>query len=467
MQDALSRGLALERAIQAALVFTIVAAVLAAGSVLRLVDFGRTARWAGLASLLLLALVFAARRAPRRLPGGLLPSAAAALFLALAWTSAVWSASPQLTLERAAALSAVVVAAAALGAGSAASTASIGRLVAGVLWGIGAVAAGGLAVLAVDPDRAVDPATVNTAARFQGLGGGPNTATMVLAIGTPLAVDAVLRSGRRSVRLLAAAVAATIIASILASGSRGALVSAFAGLATYGLLRERGLRRRALAAGAAVAALAVAVFLMELPDPLPAGSTASRRGYVPPYPSPAPIVPRKPYADANFLLRLQDDVGHPGPGVADTPSTVRTLFGSSGRVQAWSGALEQGAQRPLTGYGFGTEDKVFTDRYVSFNSAVPENSYIGLFLQLGAAGIAAFAALAVGILAAAARAIGRLEASRRELAAACAGAFGAGLVLALFQSYIYAAGNNATAALWVCGFLAGAAATPDAGQRGR
>jgi hypothetical protein len=467
LQDVLSRGLALERAIQVALAFTIVASVLGAGSVLRLIDFGRTARWVGLATLLVLALVFAVRRAPLGLPRGLLQIAAAALFLGLAWISAVWSASPVLTLERAAAFSAVVVAAAALGAGSAGSTASIRHFVAGVLWGVGAVAAGGLAVLAVDSDRAIDPATINTAARFQGLGGGPNTATMVLAIGTPLAVDAFLRTRRRSLRLVAAAVAAAIIASILASGSRGALVSAFAGLAAYGLLRERGHRRRLLAGVAVAVAFVFGVALMEIPDPLPPGSTASARGYIPPYPSPAPIVPRKPYGDANYLLRLQDDVGHPPPGEADTRRRVRTLFGSSGRAQAWEGALQQGSERPLTGYGFGTESRVFVDRYVSFNSGVPENSYIGLFLQLGAAGIAVFGALAVAILATAARAIGRLEAPRRELAAACTGAFVAGLVLALFQSYIYAAGNNATAVLWICAFLAGAAAIPDAEQRGR
>jgi MFS family permease len=33
------------------------------------------------------------------------------------------------------------------------------------------------------------------------------------------------------------------------------------------------------------------------------------------------------------------------------------------------------------------------------------------------------------------------------------GALAAGVVLALFQSYVYAAGNNATAAFWICGFL--------------
>jgi hypothetical protein len=107
---------------------------------------------------------------------------------------------------------------------------------------------------------------------------------------------------------------------------------------------------------------------------------------------------------------------------------------------------------------------VFSDRYVFFNSAVPENSYIGLYLQLGALGVIAFFALAGALLVPPLRRIGALQGSRRGLAAACAGAFAGGLVLAVFQSYVYAAGNNATLVLWISGFLAvGAAATIDAG----
>jgi hypothetical protein len=40
-----------------------------------------------------------------------------------------------------------------------------------------------------------------------------------------------------------------------------------------------------------------------------------------------------------------------------------------------------------------------------------------------------------------------------DLAAACAGVLVAGLTLGLFQSYLYAAGNNATAALWIGALL--------------
>ena len=125
---------------------------------------------------------------------------------------------------------------------------------------------------------------------------------------------------------------------------------------------------------------------------------------------------------------------------------------ASGRVEAWKGVLDQARDRPLAGYGFGTEERVFVDRYVGFNSGVPENSYVGLVLQLGALGLAAFVALAV-VLLARLRNVRLLDSSQRHLAAGLAGAFTAGLVLAFFQSYVYAAGNNATAVLWICAFL--------------
>jgi O-antigen ligase len=157
-------------------------------------------------------------------------------------------------------------------------------------------------------------------------------------------------------------------------------------------------------------------------------------------------------------VRLQDEIGAPPPGVADTKRRVRTLFGTSGRLEAWEGALGQVAERPLLGYGFGSEDTVFVDRYVHFNSSRPENSYVGLLMQLGAVGLGAFVVLAALLLAPAIRA-SRLSDRELHVAAACAGGLVAGLVLGFFQSFIYSVGNNATAAVWICGFLLAAATT--------
>jgi hypothetical protein len=453
----------LERAIQVSIVATVVGSVLAAGSVLSLADTGRVLRAIALPVLVLLALAYAlSAGSARRVPRGAI--AAGAAFLLLAGLSAAWSATPRVTLVQAVALGLVLLAAGALAVAASSSDAALEAAADGIVVAVGLVALGGLLLLAIDRGRAIDPATTTSPARYQGLGGGPNTATMVLAVGVPLAIDAILRWRARVARAIAVVVSALIVGSIVASGSRGALIGAFAGVLAYAVLRPRTGRARLLAGGATAAGLAAALLLLALPDPLPAGSTNAGRGYVPPNPEPAQITPRPPYGDANLILRLQDDIGHPGLGRPDPNEGSRRLLGSSGRTDAWVGALRQGTERPLLGHGFGTESRVFQDRYLFFNSAVPENSYVGLFLQLGVLGILAFAALVASMLVGAGRGLRALEGSRRGLAVACAGAFAGGLALALFQSYVYAAGNNAAVALWLSGFLAaGAAASVDAG----
>jgi O-antigen ligase len=122
------------------------------------------------------------------------------------------------------------------------------------------------------------------------------------------------------------------------------------------------------------------------------------------------------------------------------------VFDTSGRVHAWEGALRQGDDRPLLGYGFGTEEKVFVDRYRDFEGGVPENSFIGLFLQLGAVGLAVFLALLAALVGAALRAGGRVAAVGLAVLAT-------GIVLAVVQSYVYAVGNVATLGVWICAFL--------------
>ena len=58
------------------------------------------------------------------------------------------------------------------------------------------------------------------------------------------------------------------------------------------------------------------------------------------------------------------------------------MLSSSGRFEAWRGAIRQGNERPIAGYGFGTEGDVFVDRYYGLDSNLTENSYVGLYLQL-------------------------------------------------------------------------------------
>jgi O-antigen ligase/polysaccharide polymerase Wzy-like membrane protein len=450
-----SRWLTLERALQLTIVATIVTSVLAAGAILAWLEAARKLRWVALLALVAVSLVYAWRNRGGQKPIALYASAAA--FVALALLSAAWSAFPALTAARGTALALLFIACGALANATAGRPDAIRAVLDAILIGTVVVAAGGLVVLALAYDRAVAPATTVMPARYQGLGGGPNTAMMVLSIGVPLAARALFDARTRVGRLAACSALLLLLGSVVASGSRGALAASFGGLFVYAVLARREMLFRLAAAAAVLVLFGVAVAIMRIPQPLPPGSTNPPTAYVAPDPNPAPVKPRPGYADANLLLRLQDDVGLPP---TDTRPRLRTLFGTSGRTEAWSGALGQAAERPLLGYGFGTEDRVFVERYIGFNSGVPESSYVGLLLQLGAIGAAAFAAFVALLLVRTLRSLRVLAGPELGLAAACAGGLVAGLVLAGSQSYIYAVGNNATAAVWLCAFLLAATTSP-------
>jgi hypothetical protein len=448
----------LERWIQAALVAVGLTTVLAGGAILEWITVARSLRWVALVALVGLAGVYAFRQRRRgRLDRALAPAGG---LIALAVVSTAWSATPRLTLGRAGALTLVLAAAAALAFATAGSPERIQTVLDGVLFAAVAVAVGGLLVLAFRYDRAVQPATTVAPARYQGLGGGPNMATMILALAVPLAAHGALAGRRPVARALAGAAFVLLTASIAFSGSRGALAAAFAGLLAYGVLAPRTVKARAgLAAGAAVV-LALALALAAVPSTA-ASNPPDLTGVDP---NPFEVDPAPGYIDAQTGgLRLQDDIGHPGIGVAITDREVRGLLGSSGRTQAWKGALGRALDRPLAGHGFGTEDRVFVDRYVAFNSNVPENSYLGLCLQLGVLGLALLVVFAASLVSRGVDAARFADERLRRVAAACAAVVVAGLVLAIVQSYLYAPGNNATAAFWVCAFLlASATATANA-----
>ncbi len=449
-----SRRLTLERAVQATTAATILVFVLASGSILSWLGPARFLRWPVLLVLAALSVAFALRR------GGRPPTSAFVLAVAalagLALLSALWSPRPLLSGAHAGLFVLALGTCAALAWAAWGRPDTVSLVVDGVLLGLALVALGGLVLLAVEYDRAVMPATTEFAARYQGLGGGPNTATMVMALGVPLVAQRLLR-GQRWSRVATGVLLVVLLGSIVASGSRGALLAAFGGLAVLAVLTPRARRQKALALGGVAIALLVAIVVMRAPDPLPPGTPST---FVPPFPghSESPFEPKGDFVDANFVLRLEDDVGHPGLGVADTRRRTRTLLNSSGRAQAWSGTVGLVAERPIAGYGFGLEDKAFVDRYINFHSAVPENSYLGLSLQLGAVGILAFVTVFVLLFATGASAFRELDDRTRLLLAGCAGAVASGLVLAGFQSFLYAIGSNAALTFWLAAFMVAAAA---------
>jgi hypothetical protein len=450
----------IERSIQAALVAVAVTMVLAAGAILEWIPVARSLRWISLFALAALAGAYAYRE--RRygfLDRGVVPAAG---LIAVAVVSTSWSATPRLTVGRAGAFALVLAAAAALSFATAGRADRVQTMLDGLLFAAIAVAVGGLLVLAFRYDRAVQPATTVAPARYQGLGGGPNMASMILALAVPLAAHATVAWRTVAARVLGATAFALLIGSIALSGSRGALAAAFAGLFVYALLGPKTAKTRAAFALAAAAVLAASLALAAVPSTA-AGNPPQPTGVDP---NPVEVTPAPGYIDAQTGgLRLQDDIGHPGIG-AVTERQVRGLLGTSGRTEAWTGALRQALERPVAGHGFGTEDRVFVDRYVSFNSNVPENSYIGLFLQLGLVGVGLLAVFLVFVLARGLGAAHFGDERRRSIVAACVAVVVGGLVLGLVQSYVYAAGNNATAAFWICAFMLLSATATAVSQRG-
>jgi O-antigen ligase len=413
---------------------TVFAFAAGSSSVARVLSVGHDARWIMLALLLAAAAARAATTRPLTFP--VWPAAAAVAFVALAAVSSAWSVSPRLSVERAGSLALLFSAAILL----AASEREPRLLVAGLVAGAGAVAAAGLVVLAVDHSAAVQAASYESPARFRGFGQDPNTAALLFGIALGPAVALAIGARSRARALGWGAVAALVAGSIVASGSRGGLFAGGAGALAVVFLVSRGARRFAVGAAVVVAAVVVGLFIQNIPKAhataTAAAAPAAARG-------PAPA---RGYLNAEAAYPLDADVGGPLPG-GGQPTLTRGFFGGSGRLDAWTGTLHQVLQRPAVGFGFGTESKVFVDRYYYFVGGSPENSYLGVALQLGFVGLVALLALFATVAWPIRRA--RLN----NVAAACAGCLVAGLVLAVVQSYVYSVGNIASATLWICAFL--------------
>jgi O-antigen ligase len=404
---------ALDRLVAAMLAVTIFA--FAAGSSIeyRVLFYARTYRWVCLFLLLGLALAYAAATWTRRRVPWTFLSLAAGL-LALVLVSAAWSVDSWLTLRRGGSLAVLFAIAASLLAATRGRPAGARRLLAGLLAGATAVALAGLIVLAVDYNAAVQAASTQYPVRFQGFEQNPNTAALLFGLVIPIATYLLFRARSWITRSALAAILLLFAGSISASGSRGPMLGALAGTLVVVVTLARDRRSRFLLAAATVAAFAACLGISRLPQAEPA----------PPSSPGAPVI-------------------------------RRTLFTSSGRRAAWTGAIRQAEERPISGYGFGTEARVFVDRYASFDSDLPENTYIGAALQLGVAGLT----LLLGVITAALApfALGR---SRSGVEAACAGATISAAVVAVTQSYLLSVGNIGTGTAWICLFLlAGLGAT--------
>ena len=433
----LIRRLPLQAAVEVALAVSVFLFAAGSSSVHVLTRVGGPGRWAALLFLCALSLVCAAEHGKRPSswpPGWIL----AAALVAVGVVSTAWSVTPRLTTERVFTLGILLVTGVALALSDPDRSVAAARVMRGVLFGIAAVAIGSLVTLVVSHHDAVLPATTGAGWRFQGLGQNPNTVPMLLAVGLPLAVWLAFE-GRGWQRPAGAALVLLFAGEIAASGTRGAVVAGFGGALLAALVLGPTVGAKVLVAAGLILLAGMCVTATRFQHATgEANRTAVANG--------GTTVVRTRGLDAERGFRLQDELGHPPLG-GYRPPVTRTLLGASGRAQAWVGAAQQAAQRPLLGYGFGTEDRVFVDRFYAFEGAFPENSYVGVLLQLGSAGVA----LLVGLLLTLAwNAYRVLRRDHGGPGAAAAGVLVAAILIGLSQSGLTSVGNIAAASIWVC-----------------
>jgi O-Antigen ligase len=436
----------------------------------RIKHYGLDTRWVVLFVLCGAALVLAARRYwPTRSlpPRGLLRfSALAACFLGVAFLSTAWSVAPRLTFERAVSLAVLFVFGAAISAATYGDTPARTRLFQGL--GAGAVAVGllGFCVVVYDYNAAAIPATTGTPWRYRGWTENPNTIAILAGASLPILVAMAIRAPSTWRRGGWLAGAVVMVVSVIASESRGGLLAAGAGTLIVAVLGVRGPKRQLAAATAVVALFAGGIglrervqppsapFTSQVAAPTPVAPTTTTPAPTPkpkpkPHgkpkpPPPAPVVPAVKTAE---LPQEQDEIGHP------SLSKQATTTSASGRIAAWEGALEQIGDRPILGYGFGTEQRVFIDRWYYFQGGTTENSYLGLLMQVGAVGLALVLALGCALLIGGFRALRWVEDDERILVVAGLGVVLAAAMIALIQSYLYSVGNIATTTVWVSMFV--------------
>jgi hypothetical protein len=281
--------------------------------------------------------------------------------------------------------------------------------------------------------------------RYRGFTENPNTIAILAAAALPLNLGFALRatSRRRQAAWLAGGL--LLVGSIIASESRGGLLAACAGTLLVSAFGVEGLRQRVAAITAVALVFAGGIALREAvqPPPTPFSSQVAPAPRPPvqgprPHksnPKPRHIAPA--VGKTSELPREEDEIGSP----ALSKQATTTL--ASGRLAAWRGALELIRDRPILGYGFGTEQKVFVDRWYYFQGGTAENSYLGLLLQLGTVGLAFILALGCALVAGGLRAVRLMRGDERLLVLMELGVLVGAAAIMLIQSYLYSVGNVA------------------------
>jgi hypothetical protein len=422
------RRLPLDLLVPALVAATIVAATLRAGSISSANAPMANGRWIAYALLALVAVAAALRL--RAVPP-LVPSILWTFLLGLAAASSLWSPASRTTLSAAAAFALVTFPGLVLAGVIRVDARYAERIVLGLVTGAGLVCAGGLVLLAVDPNLALYTPGAPDIRHLRGLGGNPNTVALLLAIAIP--PTAWLACSRRPLtRTSALALWLLEVGTLIGSGSRGSALGAAAGTAVVALFVRRTARVRVALVLSAVVLLVVDTGVQRVREP-PALPTPIAASLVADPATPPP--PR---------------IGNPGGLSYELGRSTNSSFGS-GRFRAWWGAVQQTAHRPVGGYGFGMETHAFVDRYAQFQGSFVESSYVGAALQLGIAGASALAVLLLFLGRESWRA---RHAGTTDVSAALAGAAAGGAIIGAVQSYILFAGSVGAPAFWLCAFAA-------------
>jgi hypothetical protein len=446
-----------EGILSATVVATIVSVSFGSSSVPGLVRIGHDLRWVSVALFAVVAVVSYAMSEERRVLARVVVYAGLS-FIVLLLLSTAWSVAPRLTIERALTLAVLFVGVVASVSGGNHRRAE--HLLDAILVGAGTVVLLGLPVLLFAHNDAVQSSFENVAPRYRGIGENPNTVSLLAAIALPLAIRHVFDQERPLARISGAFAVVAFAGQIALSDSRGALIGGFVG-ASISVILPAARIPRAIARFAAVAAVAAmsvgfARVIERAPTVVvapPPSVTAPRTGHGTGRggKSPSPAIPAEDFDIGG--ARLNDEVGAPA-----VSRPIGRPFGS-GRVQAWIGATKQARKVAPLGYGFGTEDRVFIDRYYTFQGSRPENSFVGLLLQVGLIGLTVFLVLVVAGLSRAIR-VGRKRWREEAVLTAALAATCAGAVLMLVQSYVYSVGNIATLSFWLCFGVCATAAAP-------
>lgn len=456
----------LQRFLAAALAASVVLSAMGSSVEPHLNRLGHPARWVGL-------LAVAAAATWLVIRGRLLaaPTRREALVLGfglLALLSTLWSPWPTTSFAHAAAFAIVLVGATAVGRVYRGRRFAPMPLV-GLAVGGAVVAVAGLLLAFVYPLDAFQLAPF----RYRGLGENPNTVPLLAVLDVPLVLCLYLTTAGKARRRLSAAALVVMVQTIFLSGSRGAILAGTVAVVVLVSLAPRGRRWRVKAFAVLGLVLLYGLFsgtliasVIHLKEP--AQRIKELRKAVAPRPvaaasggSPcsgrAPSISRKslPPAVRQRTALPAISIGAPRAAgvVALLVPRLNTFFTGSGRLAAWKAAIRIGKKRPVAGYGFGTEDLAFCKASHAllsvFEGSFVENSYIGIFLQLGLAGVVLFLVLVLVILAKGVAVVLRSAGDRRLWNAGLLAVLTAGLLEAVFQSYLYSPGNIATLTLFV------------------